>query len=109
MDTSDSIIVAATNFRSMLDRALNRRFDSVLTYDLPSRADAIELLRAKLAIFDATSVNWNEAAEAATGLSHADIAQAVEQAAKDAVLDGSRAIQQVAILAALQERHSQRG
>ena len=35
-DQSDSILVAATNHPQLLDRALFRRFDSVIEYPLPS-------------------------------------------------------------------------
>lgn len=35
-DTSDSIIIAATNSGRLLDQALFRRFDDVLRFDLPS-------------------------------------------------------------------------
>ena len=34
-DTSDSLIIAATNNPKLLDQALYRRFDDVLYYDLP--------------------------------------------------------------------------
>jgi AAA+ superfamily predicted ATPase len=35
-DESDSLILAATNHPALLDRALFRRFDSVIDYQLPT-------------------------------------------------------------------------
>ena len=47
-DHSDSIIVAATNNRKILDQALFRRFDDVLHYDLPDQEAVKRLLNMKL-------------------------------------------------------------
>ena len=47
-DSSDSIIVAATNNSKMLDQALFRRFDDVLHYSLPSTNEIATLLNYKL-------------------------------------------------------------
>ena len=42
-DASDSIIITATNNISLLDRALFRRFDDIIYYDLPNNDEIIEL------------------------------------------------------------------
>src|SRR6185503_21230260 len=39
-DESDSLIIAATNHPQLLDRAVFRRFDTVIQYGLPSKAAA---------------------------------------------------------------------
>lgn len=44
-DSSQSIIVAATNHPKILDEALFRRFDDVLEFTLPSAEEFIELMR----------------------------------------------------------------
>ena len=56
-DNSDSLIIAATNHVGILDRALFRRFDDVIEYDLPDRARIIETLKAKLSAFGAPKFN----------------------------------------------------
>jgi len=103
-DSSDSLIVAATNNPAMLDRALFRRFDDVIEYELPDALLAEEILRRKLAMFETADVNWPSVLPEVHGLSHADLARASEEAAKRAVLSGSRRISSEALLSALQER-----
>jgi SpoVK/Ycf46/Vps4 family AAA+-type ATPase len=103
-DTSDSLIVAATNHPQMLDRALFRRFDDVIEYTLPDACLAEEILRRKLASFEAADVNWSAILSKADGLSHADLARAAEEAAKHAVLGGSKRIYTEALALALRER-----
>jgi SpoVK/Ycf46/Vps4 family AAA+-type ATPase len=103
-DTSDSLIVAATNHGQMLDRALFRRFDDVVEYTLPDTRLAEEILRRKLATYDTTGVEWPQILPEAEGLSHADLARASEEAAKKAVLGGSTQITSDAVLSALRER-----
>ena len=103
-DTSDSLIVAATNHPQMLDRALFRRFDDVIEYTLPDACLAEEVLRRKLSAFETTEVNWSVILPEADGLSHADLARAAEEAAKQAVLGGSKRIATEALSSALRER-----
>jgi len=86
-DHSDAIIVATTNHESLLDRALFRRFQAILKYQLPSSALIIEGLRLRLQGFDVSDVDWQRTAIEARGLSHADIIAAAEDAARNAILD----------------------
>ena len=102
--TSDSLIVAATNHPQMLDRALFRRFDDVIEYALPDARLAEEILKRKLAMFDTDAVNWSSVLPEAEALSHADLARAADEAAKQAVLGGSKHITSEALLSALKER-----
>jgi SpoVK/Ycf46/Vps4 family AAA+-type ATPase len=46
--SAESIVVAATNHRSILDHALFRRFDVVIKYELPDAAHASEVMKARL-------------------------------------------------------------
>jgi len=105
-DDSDSLIVAATNHAKLLDRALFRRFDGVLEFSLPSREIAIRVMRARLSLLNTSHVAWERAAAAAEGLSHAEITQACEQAAKNAILAESTSIRGPELLAALEERRT---
>jgi SpoVK/Ycf46/Vps4 family AAA+-type ATPase len=103
-DDSDSLILGATNHVGLLDRALFRRFHTVLEYGLPSTDVATRVMRTRLGLLDTSTVHWDTAAEAARGLSHAEIALACEQAAKNAILDHSTAVRDTELALALEER-----
>ena len=103
-DTSQSLIVAATNHPDLLDRALFRRFDDVIEYQLPDSDVVKNILERKLAVFQTTDVEWSRVLPDTAGLSHADLTRASEEAAKPAVLSGSTRITTVALLTAIQER-----
>jgi AAA+ superfamily predicted ATPase len=91
-DDSESIIVAATNFVEMLDDALFRRFDDVITYELPNGVQIRELIENRLTTFDLGGIGWEDVSIAARGLSHAEVARACDDAARTAVLTGVKAI-----------------
>src|SRR6185503_18791102 len=57
-DDSDSLIIAATNHPRLLDRALLRRFDAVLRYELPSHAEAERVVQDRLALLDTSTISW---------------------------------------------------
>jgi SpoVK/Ycf46/Vps4 family AAA+-type ATPase len=103
-DTSDSLIVAATNHPEMLDRALFRRFDDVIEYLLPDAPLAEEILKRKLATFDTEDLDWSRLLEETQGLSQAELVRASEEAAKHAVLGGCTHITSETLLSALRER-----
>lgn len=105
-DESDSLILGATNHVGLLDRALFRRFDAVLEYALPTAEIAVRVMRARLGLLDTSSIDWDAAAKAAEGLSHAEIAMACEQAAKNAILDHSTSVRDSELALALGERRS---
>lgn len=105
-DESDSLVLGATNHVGLLDRALFRRFDAVLEYDLPTEEIAVRVMRARLGLLDASAIDWGAAAKKADGLSHAEIAMACEQAAKNAILDHSTAVRDSELVLALDERRS---
>jgi SpoVK/Ycf46/Vps4 family AAA+-type ATPase len=83
--SSESLIVTATNHRSILDRALFRRFDMVLDYALPDAKQGAAVLRARLGSL-AKGMRWSGLAAEMEGLSHADLVRAAESAAKTAIL-----------------------
>jgi SpoVK/Ycf46/Vps4 family AAA+-type ATPase len=107
-DDSDSIIVAATNLASMLDEALFRRFDDVIRYDKPSDAEIKALILNRLTRFGFEESDLNAATALAAGLSHADICQSCDDAAKDAVLKESKAVDLEYLREALAQRKSRR-
>jgi SpoVK/Ycf46/Vps4 family AAA+-type ATPase len=103
-DNSDSLVIAATNHVGALDRALFRRFDDVVEYDLPDKARIVETLKAKLGGFKTQKIAWTNAATMAIGLSFADIARACEDAIKDALIHDRLFVTHAEIIHALEER-----
>lgn len=91
-DDSNSVIVAATNHPDILDDALFRRFDDVVEYDVPSQDEIKVLLRMKLANYLKSSKAISELSTLAIGLSHAEIARAVNDAVKDAVMHDQNSV-----------------
>jgi ATP-dependent 26S proteasome regulatory subunit len=83
---------------------LFRRFDDVIEYALPDRGLAEEILRRKLTSFETVAVNWDRILPESEGLSHAELARAADEAAKQAVLGGSKHVTSEALLSALHER-----
>ena len=67
-DSSDSLIIAASNHGTILDKALFRRFDDVIRYKLPTRNQGAAVLKSKLAGFKSSRIGWMALAKNATGL-----------------------------------------
>jgi SpoVK/Ycf46/Vps4 family AAA+-type ATPase len=103
-DNSQSLVVAATNHPELLDRALFRRFDDVIEYNLPDAKLAEEILQRKLAMFQTADIDWRHILPETDGLSQAELVRASEEAAKKAVLGGSTRITSEALIAAVHER-----
>lgn len=107
-DDSDSLVLAATNHPKVLDRALFRRFDAAIEYDVPPPAVAEQLLRGRLALLDTRDVGWPQVVSAAEGLSHAEIVRACEQAAKNVLLDERTQVVTRDLTAAISDRRIER-
>jgi SpoVK/Ycf46/Vps4 family AAA+-type ATPase len=105
-DRSQSVVVCATNHPELLDHALFRRFDDVIAYTLPDAKDIIQIMHSYLARFETSTVDWDAAAAAASGLSQADVVRASLEAAKSAVLSADMGISTQMIVQAIKERAS---
>lgn len=105
-DSSDSLILAATNHPRLLDRAVFRRFDAVLEFQLPSDEEIRDLVGSRLALFGASRLTWEKVLEAARGLSQGEVSRACDQAAKTAVLADREAVDTEMLLTALAERRT---
>ena len=103
-DDSDSLILAATNYVAMLDDALFRRFDNVVRYVRPSNTQIDELILNRLQVFLPKRLGWKTVRQAADGLSHAEIARACDDAAKDCILYSKEHINTADFVAVLRER-----
>ena len=102
-DRSHSLVVAATNHPDILDRALFRRFDDILHYELPDAKQAAKLLRTRLAA-NSARVRWKALGEDAHGLSYAEITRAANDVLKDVLIGGHGKCREQAIRSVLQER-----
>jgi SpoVK/Ycf46/Vps4 family AAA+-type ATPase len=101
----ESIVVAATNHRSILDRALFRRFDMVVAYQLPSADDGKAVVRRRLGPM-AKGLRWERIDDPVEGLSHADLVKAAETAAKHALMRGEQRVSPADLTEALKARRS---
>lgn len=100
---AESIIVAATNHRSILDHALFRRFDVAIRYELPDGVQAAEVMKARLGPMG-RGIRWVAVQADASGLSHAELVKAAETAAKQAILRGEKQVTVADLTEALRER-----
>jgi SpoVK/Ycf46/Vps4 family AAA+-type ATPase len=99
----ESLIVAVTDHRSLLDDALLRRFDTDIPYTLPDSTQALDLLRRRLDAVDTSAVSWEEVGNHVKGLSQAGLVRAAESTAKRAILSGSDSVSTCALITSLSE------
>ena len=103
-DTSESLIIAATNHPKLLDNALFRRFDTVMDFALPNDESIQAVIKNRLASFQIAHLSWSRIIAAARGLSHAEVATAAENAAKRTVLGGRIQVLTDDLVTSLNER-----
>lgn len=84
-----SMLIATTNYESLLDHAVWRRFDEVLQFEMPNLEQIKRLLALKLSgIRRNFEIDENGVASLFKGLSHADIERILRRAVKEMVLSG---------------------
>ncbi len=105
-DTSDSLIIAATNNPGLLDHALFRRFDDVLHYERPSVDQVKPLIENVLGTFIAPRFSWKRVIDACNGLSHAEIDHACRDAIKSVVLSDKKHVEACELIAAIADRQN---
>src|SRR3546814_1537966 len=71
-NSTDSLVLAATNHVEILDEALARRFDEVVEYTLPDAASARGILERRLGKFKFASKVWPGIESALEGLSRSE-------------------------------------
>ena len=104
-DHSKSIIISAKNNLKLLDKALFRRFDDVLYYDLPNETETIKLIKNRLGCF-LGKLNVEEVLHQTKELSHAEISQACYDAVKEAIMEDQKQISKALLLNNLKNRKS---
>jgi len=85
-DNSTSLIICATNYSELLDRALFRRFDDVINYHLPSAQNIENLLARRLKPYAPARLSWKARAAKAEGLSAADVKVIADDVVKEMLL-----------------------
>jgi len=87
---SDSLIVAATNHSDLLDRALFRRFDDVLIYELPNDDLIVQTYKKYLLSQKTEKINWENIKKKSIKISYADIRRVCDNAIKHSVLENQK-------------------
>jgi SpoVK/Ycf46/Vps4 family AAA+-type ATPase len=103
-NSTDSLIIAATNHPEILDNALFRRFDEILQYGLPDRSAIEEIINARLGAFRPARINWSKIVAASSGLSQAELVRAVDEVIKEAILSDSERATTEGLVQSLSER-----
>jgi SpoVK/Ycf46/Vps4 family AAA+-type ATPase len=86
---SDSLVIAATNHEILLDKALWRRFDDILYFDLPDSQQIYDLIEIKLRGVSHVNLEHEKYVKKMQGWSHADIERVCLDAVKISVLKNS--------------------
>ncbi|MGM0239840.1 AAA family ATPase [Enterococcus sp. AZ103] len=102
-DSSDSIIIAATNNHHLLDQALFRRFDDVLHYKTPSESEIRKIYEYKLSVFQKGFKPSDELITKSLSLSQAELIRVCEDAIKSSILNDN-IITQSELLNLIKER-----
>ncbi len=106
-DRSNSLIIAATNFKEALDKALFRRFDDIIQYNLPKDDQVKAIVENSLKSYAKDKqFNIEEIQPKAKGLSYADLVKACNDAKKEMLLSGNDKIRQEDILDSLSRREN---
>lgn len=102
------LVIAATNLQQFLDEALWRRFDDIISFDLPTEREIAQLLSRQFANFpahfDLAGLNSK-----LTGMSYADIERICIDAIKKAVLKKRKCVSETDFAAALRQETRRRG
>lgn len=85
-DSSESIIVAATNNQKLLDQALFRRFDDVLHYSLPTESEIKKIYKYKLSVYQKNIKISSKLVCASSNLSQAELLKICDDAIKESIL-----------------------
>jgi AAA+ superfamily predicted ATPase len=102
-DSSESIIIGATNNINILDSALFRRFDDIITYSVPEEREIENLIKIKLGNYLA-EFSLKKIVNKAIGLSHAEITSACNDALKETILTDKEKVTQKLLLQTIIDR-----
>ncbi len=96
------LLVATTNIEDSLDEALFRRFDDVFQVPLPGPEEIDQLLRLTLsAVRVSHQIAWDKLVSLLKGTPAAQVVKVARDAAKAAVLNGQKLVEECHFLAAI--------
>ncbi len=101
-DHSGSLIIAATNYDEILDRAVFRRFDVIVPFKLPSLGGLESLIQLRLKAFPLKPSIVREAARKSEGLSFADVARACDDAVRTMILARRKVVDRSDVIEAIE-------
>lgn len=101
--SAPSLVVAATNHEKLLDPALWRRFDEIVSFPRPTVHEITELLFMKLKNFPLTEMKIRSLATRLKGMSHAEVERVCYDAIKACIIEGKDALSQPQFDAALKQ------
>lgn len=101
---TDSVIICATNYPTLLDKALLRRYDLVLEFTSPDVKQIKAIMKANLKPMKFPKIEWKKLVEAALGLSQSEIVRACNDAVKTAILDERNFLKTKDILQRINQR-----
>lgn len=97
-----SVIITTTNYESLLDPAVWRRFDEVVRFEMPNLEQIKRLLSLKLSgIRRGFDTDDPKVASLFKGYSHADIERVLRRAVKEMILGGREFLERAQVEAAL--------
>lgn len=108
-NSTDSLVLAATNHVEILDEALARRFDEVIEYTLPDIKSAQAIIERRLGKFKFSAKSWLGLETTLEGLSQGELVRAADAVVKDAILEGASKGSPEALRTALKNRQSLKG
>lgn len=107
-NVTDSLLIGATNHPELLDRALLRRFDTILEFNAPTDEQIRTLVKNSLKPLKLSRLSWKSIIKSAHGLSQSEIVRAAEDVVKTAILDERNILTTGDILERLEERMQMR-
>lgn len=98
------ILVATTNFEGIIDHALFRRFDEIIEMPKPSNDQILQILKQTLSSISLSkTINWNKLVTDMIGISSATVVKIANDAAKFAILEGVKVVEERHLILALKE------
>lgn len=107
-NSTDSVIIGATNCPELLDPALLRRFDLVMEFCPPTDDEIRSIIKSNLRPMKYPNLKWKRILASAQGLSQSEIARAAEDAVKTAILAERKTVTSGDFLRRLNDRRGMR-